>query len=109
MLNGLYLASARFSQGLEDVTGSKYDSNVPGKDALADLIRTIRTWSLVAIVIAIIIAAILWAWGSQSQNAAQATQGKKGIIVAVAAAAVIIAAEALVQWGMDLGGTFTVS
>ena len=86
-------------------TGSKgaSDVNAPGKAALTDLIATIRTWSIIACVIAIIIAAVIWAWGSQTQNAAQATQGKKGIIVAVAAAAVIFAAEALVDWGSKLG------
>ncbi|HMS25326.1 MAG TPA: DUF6112 family protein [Acidimicrobiia bacterium] len=81
------------------------DRNAPGFAELKDLTATIRTWSIVACVIAIIIAAILWAWGAQSQNAAQATQGKKGIIVAVAAAAIIFAAEAMVNWGTGLGGT----
>ena len=79
------------------------DPNAPGNAALGDLIATIRTWSIIACVIAIIIAAVLWAWGSQSQNAAQATQGKKGVIVAVAAAALIFAAEALVNWGIEFG------
>lgn len=79
------------------------NADAPGKAQLADLIATIRSWAIIACVIAIIIAAILWAWGSQSQNAAQATQGKKGIIIAVAAAAVIFAAEALVNWGTSLG------
>ena len=75
----------------------------PGQAQLTQLVGTIRNWSIIACVIAIIIAAILWAWGSQSQNAAQATQGKKGILVAIAAAAVIFAAEALVNWGIGLG------
>lgn len=79
------------------------DPDPPGQAQLQELIGTIRTWSIIACVIAIIIAAILWAWGSQSQNAAQATQGKKGVIVAVAAAAIIFAAEALVNWGIKLG------
>lgn len=79
------------------------DTNAPGKVQLSNLIATIRTWSIIACVIAIIVAAILWAWGSQSQNAAQATQGKKGIIVAIAAAALIFAAEALVNWGIKFG------
>lgn len=83
------------------------DNAPPGQAQLTELIGTIRTWSIIACVIAIIIAAILWAWGAQSQNAAQATQGKKGIIVAVAAAAIIFAAEALVNWGIKLGNGIT--
>ena len=106
MLNNVYLAAVRVSQSdVNSLTGSdgKANTDAPGKEQLSELIATIRTWSIVACVIAIIIAAILWAWGSQSQNAAQATQGKKGIIVAVAAAAIIFAAEALVNWGTGLG------
>lgn len=83
--------------------GKKAATNAPGKQQLADLIATLRTWSVVACVIAIIVAAVLWAWGAQSQNAAQATQGKKGVIVAVAAAALIFAAEALVDFGIKFG------
>ncbi len=97
------------SGGSPDVVGGlvprsgEADPAAPGNAALGDLIATIRTWSIIACVIAIIIAAVLWAWGSQSQNAAQATQGKKGVIVAVAAAALIFAAEALVNWGIEFG------
>lgn len=83
------------------------DTDVPGKVKLGELIETIRTYSIIACVIAIIIAAVLWAWGSQSQNAAQATQGKKGVIVAIAAAALIFAAEALINWGIEFGEGFS--
>lgn len=106
MLSTVYLAAGRLVQNSTGgLIGSdkKADAGAPGKAQLAELIGTIRTWAIIACVIAIIIAAILWAWGSQSQNAAQATQGKKGIIVAVAAAAIIFAAEALVNWGIGLG------
>lgn len=90
---------------IDDIIGSngKSDPNAPGKVKLGELVATIRSWALIACVLAIIVAAIIWAWGSQSQNAAQATQGKKGIIIAVAAAAIIFAAEALVNWGSGLG------
>lgn len=102
--SGLKLAYGRLADANIDFGGGKADPNAPGMTQLKELIKTIRTWSIVACVLAIIIAAILWAWGAQSQNAAQATQGKKGILVAVAAAAIIFAAEALVNWGTDLGG-----
>lgn len=105
MLTKLYLSSGRFAGVVDDIVGTKNSASkaAPGKVQLAKLISDIRTWSIIACVIAIIIAAVLWAWGSQSQNAAQATQGKKGILIAVAAAAVIFAAEALVNWGIGLG------
>ena len=95
----------RFGGIVDTVAGPKDATNAaaPGAVKLKSLIADIRTWSLIAVVIAVIIAAVLWAWGSQSQNAAQATQGKKGILVAIAAGAVIVAANALIQWGVELG------
>jgi|GEM_PF-2589957 hypothetical protein len=101
MLNYVGLAVGRVLQF--EVPDQGTDPTPPGQEQLKELVGTIRNWSIIACVIAIIVAAILWAWGSQSQNAAQATQGKKGILVAVAAAAVIFAAEALVNWGIRLG------
>ena len=105
-LNGISLAVGRIAVGVNDVVTEPADGvtrDAPGNKALGDLIGTIRTWSIIACVIAIIVAAVLWAWGAQSQNAAQATQGKKGVIVAVAAAALIFAAEGLVNWGITFG------
>jgi hypothetical protein len=103
---GLYALAIRHADTVGEIIGSKgakTTNDTPGRAQLVKLIGTIRSWSIIACVIAVIIAAILWAWGAQSQNAAQATQGKKGIIVAVAAAAIIFAAEYLVNWGADLG------
>lgn len=108
MLSNLYLGLSRVAvdTGGLGIPGRPSDPDAPGRVKLIELIGTIRTWAIIACIIAIIVAAILWAWGSQSQNAAQATQGKKGILVAVAAAAVIFAAEALVNWGISLGEGF---
>ena len=105
MLAALNYGAVRLSGIIDQVAGDRNTVRdaTPGKVQLQNLIADIRTWSLIAIVIAVIVAAVLWAWGSQSQNAAQATQGKKGILVAIAAGAVIIGANALIQWGVDFG------
>lgn len=87
-------------------SNGKSDDAAPGLDKLAQMISTIRAWGLIACIVAIIVAALIWAWGSQSQNAAQATQGKKGIIVAIAAAALLFSAEKLVEWAGGLGLAF---
>jgi len=102
MLDKVYLAVTRLSftaptGGSRSAAGQRVDTK------LNDLIADIRQWSLLACILAIIIAAVIWAWGSQSQNAAQATQGKKGVLVAIGAAAVIVAAGALVEWGASFG------
>lgn len=106
MLTNVLYTAGRLAEEINvgnNETKTTGDAPVPGREKLLELIGTIRAWSIIACVIAIIIAAILWAWGAQSQNAAQATQGKKGILVAVAAAAIIFAAQALVNWGSTLG------
>lgn len=109
MLSNLYLGAIGLAQqvnnGTDRISNSRnqFDDTAPGQAQLTELIGTIRSWAIIACVLAIIIAAIIWAWGSQSQNAAQATQGKKGMIIAVAAAAIIFAAEPLIDWGIRLG------
>lgn len=94
------LALIRVGGYLADAPASS-QPNIDNK--LDTLIKDLTAWSLIACTIAIIIAAVIWAWGSQSQNAAQATQGKKGVLVAIAAAAVIVGAQALVNWGQSFG------
>ena len=79
---------------------------IPGKDKALSIVSGLRGWGLILCVGAIVIAAIIWAFGAQSQNQAQATQGKKGVLVAILCAAVIIAAPGLVEWGTGLGEGF---
>lgn len=86
-------------------TGS-YDTstdNIPGAEKAVGIVSGLRGWGLILCVGAIVIAAIIWAFGAQSQNQAQATQGKKGVLIAILCAAVIIAAPELVKWGTGFG------
>lgn len=99
-----YVLNRRFDiTNILNMSQGKTDDNAPGLDSLSALIATIRSWAIIACIVAIIIAALTWAWGSLGSNQQTATQGKKGVIVAVAAAAIIFAAEPLVKWGADLG------
>lgn len=79
---------------------------IPGIGKAEGIVSGLRGWGLVLCVGAIVIAAIIWAFGAQSQNQAQATQGKKGVLIAILCAAVIIAAPALVDWGIGVGEGF---
>jgi hypothetical protein len=80
--------------------------DIPGAERLTKIVSGLGGWGLILCVAAIVIAAIIWAFGAQSQNQAQATQGKKGVLVAVLCAAIIIAAPQLIQWGADFGTGF---
>lgn len=91
-----------------DVTGgySEDTGGIPGAEKAKSIVSGLRGWGLILCVGAIVIAAIIWAFGAQSQNQAQATQGKKGVLIAILCAAVIIAAPELVKWGVDVGNNF---
>lgn len=94
------------------IAGESYSSvkpnadDIPGADRLLKIVNGLGGWGLILCVAAIVIAAIIWAFGAQSQNQAQATQGKKGVLVAILCAAIIIAAPELIKWGADFGGGF---
>lgn len=81
-------------------------AGIPGADRLTSIVSGLGGWGLILCVAAIVIAAIIWAFGAQSQNQAQATQGKKGVLIAVLCAAIIIAAPELVTWGIKFGEGF---
>lgn len=80
--------------------------NIPGSERLLKVTSGLGGWGLILCVAAIVIAAIIWAFGAQSSNQAQATQGKKGIFIAILCAAIIIAAPELIQWGVNFGKDF---
>lgn len=80
--------------------------DIPGADRALKIVSGLGGWGLILCVGAIVIAAIIWAFGAQSQNQAQATQGKKGVLIAVLCAAIIIAAPQLIQWGVNFGTDF---
>ncbi|MBP9115755.1 MAG: hypothetical protein KBF89_05360 [Acidimicrobiia bacterium] len=81
-------------------------TKIPGAERLLTIVNGIGGWGLILCVAAIVIAAIIWAFGAQSQNQAQATQGKKGVLVAILCAAIIIAAPQLIKWGASFGKEF---
>ena len=82
------------------------NNKIPGAAKAVEIVSGLRGWGLILCVGAIVIAAIIWAFGAQSQNQAQATQGKKGVLIAILCAAVIIAAPELVKWGTGIGTEF---
>lgn len=78
-------------------------NGIPGSEVLETLVGGLRGWGLILALAAIVIAGIIWAFGAQSQNAAQATQGRRGVLIALGVAALIAAAPLLVGWAEGLG------
>ena len=77
--------------------------SLPGTNILESLGTGLQSWGVVIGIIAVVVSALLWALGAGSDNAQQATRGKRGVLYSLIAVALIGAAPVLVQWAFDLG------
>lgn len=78
-------------------------NGLPGIAQLQQVVGATMTVGLVLSVLALILAAIVWALGSNSSNPHMASRGKTGILVALGAAAVCGASVAAINFAWDLG------
>ncbi len=76
---------------------------IPGSEQLTKVIGGMMGWGLLLAGAALIISAVIWAFGANSQNSQQATAGKRGVLIAVGAAVIIGAGQVFIQWAFDLG------
>ena len=82
-----------------------FAQDLPGTNILTDLGSGLQSWGVVVGIIAVVVSALLWALGAGSDNAAQATRGKRGVLFALIAVALVGAAPVLVNWAFDLGSS----
>lgn len=80
-------------------------NGLPGIAAIERIVGGLLTLGLVAAVAGIALSAIAWAIGSHSSNPHVAGRGKSGVLVSVAAAMLIGAANALVSFFSAAGST----
>jgi len=80
-------------------------SGLPGLAQLRQIVGALLTFGLVACVAALVIAAVVWGFGSNSGNPHLAGRGKSGVIVAAGAALLIGAANAIVTFFSNVGAT----
>lgn len=85
------------------VSASPDPTALPDTAKLQQLIDGLYLWVLVLTLGALVVAAAIWAWGSQSNNVRAASDGRRGVAVALLAALVIGAAPTLVNWFYGLG------
>lgn len=76
---------------------------LPGSNILENLATGLQAWGVVVGIIAVVVSALLWAIGAGSDNAQQASRGKRGVLFSLVAVALIGAAPVLVNWAFDLG------
>jgi len=93
---------------LGQVQNTTVDANggtMPGLNAVQDVVNSIARFGIVLCLGAMLVAAVIWAFGAQSQNHNQATQGKRGVLIAAGAAALIIASDQFINWAQGLGNS----
>jgi len=77
-------------------------SGLPGIEQLRVIVGAVMTVGLILSVLALIVSAIVWAYGANSSNPHLAGRGKVGLLISCGAAVVCGASVALVNffWGV---------
>lgn len=78
-------------------------NGLPGIAQLREIVGAMMTIGLILSVLALIIAAIIWALGSNSSNPHLAGRGKTGVLIALGAAIVTGASVTLVNFFWHVG------
>lgn len=79
------------------------DSGLPGISQLRTIVGAVMTVGLILSVLALIVSAIVWGFGSNSSNPHLASRGKVGVLVSCGAAVLCGAAVALINFFWAVG------
>lgn len=86
-----------------DVNIRPNTNGLPGIAQLREIVGAMMTIGLILAVLALIVAAIVWALGANSSNPHLAGRGKVGVLVALGAAIVTGASVTLVEFFWNVG------
>lgn len=78
-------------------------NGLPGIAQLRTIVGAVMTVGLILAVLALIIAALVWAYGARSSTPHLATQGKSGVLIAIGAAVLCGASVTLVNFFWNVG------
>ena len=98
MLTSLVVAATNLG-GRPDPAG------LPGSTALQQLVDGLAFWGLLAALAGLVVSAAVWALSAHSGNYQHASVGRRGTLVAAAAAFLVGAAPAIVAFFENLGNT----
>lgn len=76
---------------------------LPGHDKLQSLVDGLYSWSLILILAALVVAAIAWAWGAQSNHHGAASGGRRGVLIAAAAGLLVGMAPQIINFFYGVG------
>lgn len=88
---------------VKDVDLRPSADGLPGSQVLQGLVNGLAFWGLLAALAGIVIGCIVWAAGSHGQNHHMAGRGRLGTLACAAAALLIGAAPALVNFFAEAG------
>ena len=94
-------AAAQVVVGQVSITPN--DSGLPGIASLRTIVGAVMTIGLVLSVLALIISAVVWGFGSNSSNPHLAGRGKTGVLVSCAAAVITGASVTLINFFWNVG------
>lgn len=100
---GLSGALGRTSLVLADININPNSNGLPGISALQKIVGAVMTVGLILSVLALIAAAVVWAFGSHSGNPPLATRGKAGVLIGCGAAIVTGGAVAFINFFWNVG------
>jgi hypothetical protein len=87
----------------QDINIGPNSNGLPGIGQLKSIVGASMTVGLILAVLALIVAAIIWALGSNSSNPHLASRGKLGVLVALGAAIACGASVTLVNFFWNVG------
>jgi Family of unknown function (DUF6112) len=76
---------------------------LPGGNVLADLTNGIAGFALIFCLVGLVVAAGLWALGSNSNNYSQSLIGKRAVVICAFAALLIGGAAAIINFAFESG------
>jgi hypothetical protein len=86
-----------------DINIPPNDTGLPGIAALRTIVGAVMTVGLILSVLALLIAAIVWGFGSHSSNPHLAGRGKTGVLVACGAAILCGGAVTFINFFWNVG------
>ena len=88
-----------------DIDITPNDSGLPGIAALRTVVGAVMTIGLILSVLALIISAVVWGFGSNSSNPHLASRGKVGVLISCGAAIITGASVTLINFFWNVGQT----
>ncbi|MDT3395345.1 DUF6112 family protein [Streptomyces sp. B1866] len=79
------------------------EGGLPGLDVLKNVMGSINLFGIVAVVGALAVSLLVWAWGHHSGGHQAEANGKKGTVVAAACALLLGAANGIVAFFSGIG------